>query len=185
VPDPRVIVKALIQLNRLENEFRMVSERSKRKGETLALIEILRGQIPVPILTHHNRIRARGRNSTSPVRDWVCRTCFISVASGLRTHLIQRDDLYVCENCGSYSYIPDSSKEYPDDTQLSEEARVLALKAEKPDRAGKVAKAAKAAKVKVEVVVKVVKKAAVKTGIKIKKAVKRAGVRTAPKRLRK
>lgn len=165
MPDPRVIVKALIRLNFLENEFKLLGERSKRKVECLAAMDVLRGQIPPPVLAHHNRIRARGRNSTSPVRDWVCRTCFIAVPSGLRTHLVQQDDLHVCENCGSYSYIPDGSEDYPDDTQLLNAARVLALKAEKPVKAAKEGKVPKGKLVK-----KRITKGFARAGAKMKKA---------------
>jgi hypothetical protein len=172
MPDPRVIVKALIRLNCLENEFKVVSDRSLRKGELQSALETERAKVPVPILAHHNRIRARGRDSTAPVRDWVCRACFITVASGMRTHLAQRDDLHVCENCGSYSYVPDGTEEYPDDTQLLNAARARESKNEKKSLSGKVKAKAKIkpARKSVPKAKKAKKKAAARSTAKTRKA---------------
>ncbi|NJK92906.1 MAG: hypothetical protein HC904_14440 [Blastochloris sp.] len=103
-------------------------QRSKRHADLSSEIARKEAEVPGPILAHHHRLRQRGRDSTAPVRDWVCRSCFISVASGARTKLIQRSDISVCENCGSYTYLPDQSGDFPDDLWLQAQTRARAAK---------------------------------------------------------
>lgn len=74
-----------------------------RKGT--AAIEAIRAELPRPILSHHDRIRVRGRLSCQPVRHWVCSSCHISLASGTRRQLTLLNDLTICDNCGSYVYL--------------------------------------------------------------------------------
>jgi hypothetical protein len=109
--DAPLVLQALVDLNRLEAELKSLSPRSIRR-DTLALeIARERPKVPAFILAHHDRIRARGRPSTVQVRDWICRGCFISVPIGLRTKLANHDDICVCENCGSYIYMPTAEQQ--------------------------------------------------------------------------
>lgn len=109
--DAAIVLRALIDLNRLEDELRALGPRSQRKEALAAQISDERTKVPPFILAHHDRVRARGRMSTVPVKDWVCRSCFISVPSGLRTKLASRDDICVCENCGAYIYLPNEQEQ--------------------------------------------------------------------------
>lgn len=109
--DARTVLQALIDLNRLETELKSLGPRSTRKEALDRAIAAERPKVPSFILAHHDRIRGRGRSSTFPVRDWICRSCFISVPSGLRTKLASRDDICVCENCGAYIYLPTEEEE--------------------------------------------------------------------------
>lgn len=98
--------RALIELNRLENELRSLGPRSTRKPVLEKQAAGERLKVPPFILAHHDRLRARGRPSTVQVRDWVCRGCFLTVPIGLRTKLANQDDICICDNCGSYIYMP-------------------------------------------------------------------------------
>ncbi|MFH1067878.1 MAG: hypothetical protein V1746_08260 [bacterium] len=108
-PDPQIILEALKQLNLLENKL------DNAKGESHASlekhIEKERTRIPKPILSHHDRIRAKSRASVAPVRasastsKWLCGNCHIEVPRGMYGRLQVVTDITVCENCGVYLYL--------------------------------------------------------------------------------
>lgn len=125
--DAPKILGALILLNRLEDELRALGPRSTRKEALAGQIAGEREKVPPFILAHHDRLRVRGRTSTVPVNDWICRSCFISVPSGLRTKLASRDDICVCENCGAYIYLPTEQEQAQWDADLARK-REAALK---------------------------------------------------------
>jgi len=129
--DAELVLRALIDLNRLEDELRSLGPRSSRKDALAARIADERTKVPPFILAHHDRVRARGKTSTVPVKDWICRSCFISVPSGLRTKLASRDDICVCENCGAYIYWP-TEQEQADWEAEQARKREAALKASAP-----------------------------------------------------
>jgi len=104
--DAHEVLQALIHLNQWEDELKSLGPRTARRAELTGIITSERPKVAPFILAHHDRIRARGRCSTAPVREWICRSCFISVPIGLRTNLSHRNDLCVCENCGAYIYLP-------------------------------------------------------------------------------
>lgn len=103
-PTPFEIVKALRDLNLLEKKL----EKSRSKAKIKTEIEEIRAQIPAPILSHHDRIVVKGRSSTAVVRNWTCSSCHIQVPRGMRSKLHKMDDLFVCENCGSYLYLEEA-----------------------------------------------------------------------------
>ncbi len=88
--------------------------------------EELRKKIPAQVLQHYDRLRARGKKGIAYVRHGVCGQCHMQVAVGLRAMLRRQDNLYRCENCGSYLY-------------LLEDAAVLEmpLRSVKPARRGR------------------------------------------------
>ena len=78
------------------------------KGQTIeSEAALLRGQIPLPILVHHDRLRVRGKKGLVPVRNQVCTGCHMSVPIGAITVLMRGDDVQLCENCGRYLYWPE------------------------------------------------------------------------------
>jgi hypothetical protein len=66
--------------------------------------EELRKKIPAQLLQHYDRLRARGKKGVAFVRNGVCGQCHMQVAVGLLNLLRRGDNLYRCENCGSYLY---------------------------------------------------------------------------------
>jgi hypothetical protein len=66
--------------------------------------EDLRKKIPSQVLQHYDRLRARGKKGVALVRHGVCAQCHMQVAVGLLASLRRQDNLYRCENCGSYLY---------------------------------------------------------------------------------
>lgn len=105
----------LRELNGLEPNRRKRPARgpSDRQRALIERIGAVRSRLPAFILSHHDRIRARGRSSVAAVKNWVCGNCFLQVPSGSRANLITLDDLPLCEHCGSYLYL-DSPPEAPE-----------------------------------------------------------------------
>jgi hypothetical protein len=131
VTDASIVLRALIDLNRLEDELRDLGPRSTRKEALSARIADERTKVPPFILAHHDRLRVRGKTSTVPVKNWICRNCFISVPIGLRTKLASRSDICVCENCGVYIYLPTEQEEAEWDAEQARK-REATIKAAAP-----------------------------------------------------
>jgi hypothetical protein len=137
--DAHEVLQALINLNQWEDELKTLGPRTARRAELDLSVTAERPKVAPFILAHHDRIRARGRCSTAPVRDWICRSCFISLPIGIRTKLSHRDDICVCENCGAYIYLPTPEQQTTLEAADARKRQVLL------DRANKVAKATAAA----------------------------------------
>jgi hypothetical protein len=127
---PRSVIEAVIELNYLENELGLLGQRSQKREEIGKAIQKQRVLLPPNMIGHHDRMRARGRVSVVAVVDWVCRGCFISIPSGLRTHLATLEDVHICENCGCYQYIPDGTL----GQKLIDQARKKAELASRPSQ---------------------------------------------------
>ncbi|MDR1190960.1 MAG: hypothetical protein LBK60_04740 [Verrucomicrobiales bacterium] len=115
-------------LARLEAELNETGSRSKKRPDAEKALARHRKKIPPMILSHHDRIKAKGRRSVAPVQDWICRACFISIPVGNRQQLTQAADLFICESCGAYLYLPDGTAQRPADAlpAQSERARRIA-----------------------------------------------------------
>jgi predicted nucleic acid-binding Zn-ribbon protein len=70
----------------------------------------LRGTIPPPIMSHYDRLRARGKKGVALVRNQVCTGCHMHVPIGQITMLMRGEDVQLCENCGRYLYLPDPAE---------------------------------------------------------------------------
>lgn len=138
--DAHVVLQALINLNQWEDELKALGPRTARKAQLDLAVAAERPKVAPFILAHHDRIRARGRSSTAPVRDWICRSCFISVPIGLRTKLSHRDDICVCENCGAYIFLPTPEQQVELEASEARKRQLLL------DRANKAADAEAAAR---------------------------------------
>jgi hypothetical protein len=119
----QLVLTNLVKLACIEAELKETSPRSKDYPALGKALEKQRKKIPAPILSHHDRIKAKGRRSVAPVQDWICRACFISIPVGSRQQLTHADDLFICENCGAYIYLPDGTASRPADGLPVESAR--------------------------------------------------------------
>jgi predicted nucleic acid-binding Zn-ribbon protein len=75
-------------------------------AERDAKIKQLRESVPPQIIGHFDRLMAQGRKGVARVRDGICRECHIRVPSGVAACLAHPKDLYVCDSCGRYLYLP-------------------------------------------------------------------------------
>jgi len=73
-----------------------------------AVVSQLRGQIPVQILAHYDRLVARGKKGLAGVRRQSCTACHMSVPLGAVLTLRRGDDIVLCESCGRYLHLDES-----------------------------------------------------------------------------
>ncbi|MDR1146369.1 MAG: C4-type zinc ribbon domain-containing protein [Verrucomicrobiales bacterium] len=119
----QLILTNLLTLARLETELSNTGPRAKERPVLERAIVSQRKQIPAPMLSHHDRLKVKGRRSVAPVQEWICRACFISVPVGSRQRLAHATDLFICENCGAYLYLPDGTADRPADELPPQSAR--------------------------------------------------------------
>ena len=74
-------------------------------AEQQAILKRLRPQVPELVLAHFLRLVVQGRKGAAAVRNGVCSSCHIRVASGVAAALLNPTDLHLCENCGAYLVI--------------------------------------------------------------------------------
>lgn len=84
-------------------------ESPKKRVESR--IAELRGQIPVPILAHYDRLRERGKKGIALVRNQVCSGCHMRLPIGLVTTLMHGEDVQLCDTCGRYLVLPEPETE--------------------------------------------------------------------------
>ena len=97
------VLQNLLKLQALE-----FGETGQKKVE--AQVAELRGKIPLPILGHYDRLRARDKKGVAVVRNQSCTGCHMHVPIGLITVLMRGEDIQLCENCGRYLYLPDPAE---------------------------------------------------------------------------
>ncbi len=96
------LLQNLIKLQSLE--FGEIKEKNSD-----ATIAELRGKIPAQILAHYDRLLARGKKGVAAVRNQVCTGCHMRVPIGVVTTLMHDADIQLCESCGRYLYLSDST----------------------------------------------------------------------------
>lgn len=67
----------------------------------------LRKKVPAPILGHFDRLIAHGKKGVAIVRHGVCGECHLRLTSGTLASLAHADEVFVCDNCGRYLYLPE------------------------------------------------------------------------------
>lgn len=101
------IINHLVALNSLE----LVLQASPGEGSTTSVtsrkIQKTREAIPEEILAHYDRMRSRGKKGIASAEGFVCRACHLSIPTGNRARLQVANDLNVCDNCGTYLYLPE------------------------------------------------------------------------------
>jgi predicted nucleic acid-binding Zn-ribbon protein len=92
----------------------------------------LRGKIPLPILGHYDRLRARDKKGVAVVRNQSCTGCHMHVPIGQITVLMRGEDIQLCESCGRYLYLPaPGEEELPKPTEAPKPAVKAAAKPRK------------------------------------------------------
>lgn len=67
----------------------------------------LRAKIPQPILSHYDRLIARGKKGMAMVRDQVCTGCHMRLPMAVIMTLMHDRDIQLCDSCGRYLYLAD------------------------------------------------------------------------------
>ena len=97
------LLQNLIKLQAIEFE----ETTEKNAGAT---VEELRGKIPPQIIGHYDRLVARGKKGVTAIRGENCSSCHIHVPIGAITTLKRGEDIQVCESCGRYLHLPDTTE---------------------------------------------------------------------------
>jgi len=95
------LLQNLIKLQSLE------FGESKEKNADATIAE-LRGKVPPQIITHYDRLVARGKKGVAAVRNQVCTGCHMRVPIGVVATLMHDTDIQICESCGRYLYLSDT-----------------------------------------------------------------------------
>jgi predicted nucleic acid-binding Zn-ribbon protein len=102
-------VNALLELHQLEDKLAQL--KRKDSGPTPAKIKEVRSRLPEQILSHHDRMRIKGKRSVAVIREnWVCGGCFLVIPIGERAGILAQKDVYLCQTCGRFLY-PDAGLE--------------------------------------------------------------------------
>jgi len=67
----------------------------------------LRAAIPQPMLSHYDRLRARGKKGIAVVRHQVCASCRMQVPIAVVATLLRGTVIQACGNCGRYLCLPE------------------------------------------------------------------------------
>jgi len=97
------LLQNLIKLQAIEFE----ETTEKIAGASIA---VLRGKIPAQILGQYDRLVARGKKGVTAIRGENCSSCHIHVPIGAIMTLKRGEDIQLCENCGRYLFLPDTTE---------------------------------------------------------------------------
>jgi predicted nucleic acid-binding Zn-ribbon protein len=97
------LLQNLLKLQALEFD-----EVEDKNGEST--IAALRAKIPLQILSHYDRLVAKGKKGITAVRNQVCTGCHMRVPIGAIMTLKHGDDIQLCESCGRYLYLPPAAE---------------------------------------------------------------------------
>lgn len=110
----------LEQLNQLEDDGALAKRTGRSALNSEALMESLRANMPVGVLAHHDRLRARGRRSVAEVRHGVCSGCHMSLPTGLQAAVQRESTLLKCETCGRFIFPAEMLVEQPLPAKISQ-----------------------------------------------------------------
>ena len=68
----------------------------------------LRAKIPAAVLTHYDRLGARGKKGVAFLHNQTCGGCHMHVTLGKLLELKHGDEVRTCDNCGRYLYLPET-----------------------------------------------------------------------------
>lgn len=104
--DLKELLQSLLKLQALEFDETERDEAAEKEAQKK--IAELRLQVPLPILNHYDRLRARGKKCAAAVRNQTCTGCHMRVTKATVMNLMHGHDIQICENCGRYLYLPQS-----------------------------------------------------------------------------
>jgi predicted nucleic acid-binding Zn-ribbon protein len=94
----------LEQLNQLEDDQAQARRTGRSALNSEALMESLRANMPLGVLSHHDRLRSRGRQSLAEIRHGVCSGCHMTLPTGLQAEVQRQTSLLRCATCGRFIF---------------------------------------------------------------------------------
>ena len=93
-------MEKLLALQKLQRQTKALSPEDE------AGILKLRENVPPPILSHFDRLIARGKKGVALARNGVCTECHLRITSGTLARLAYTTEIRICDNCGRYLFLP-------------------------------------------------------------------------------
>lgn len=103
------IVRRLLELHGLEERLAVLRRDPDERTNAEALIESMRGNLPVGVLIAHDQMRAKGKRSVAEVRRGFCSGCHLALGVG-NVAALRAGDLRQCGNCGRLVYLVDEDE---------------------------------------------------------------------------
>ena len=101
------IFESLLKLVRLDVQLRKSGKETAQYRRLEDTINSVRAKVPEPILGHFDRQSGRGRLGIAAVRRGICGACHLKIPLGHVAEMRHKqDDLALCDNCGTYIYLP-------------------------------------------------------------------------------
>jgi len=97
------VLDKLVEVDRLEVTRDSVPCAEDRK-ELTSKAHALRVEITTDILTHYDRLKARGKKGVAPIVNGTCQACHLRLSSSAAARLRDKSQIHLCENCGCYIY---------------------------------------------------------------------------------
>jgi predicted nucleic acid-binding Zn-ribbon protein len=107
------LLQSLVRLQSLE--FDKVKDGNPKKS-----IADLRAKIPAPILEHYDRLAVRGKKGITAVQNQVCTGCHMRVPMGVIMTLMHEQDIQICDSCGRYLYLAETTAKVESPVPVSE-----------------------------------------------------------------
>lgn len=100
----RELLEHLRALNVVGIELRKPGLEPSRREACLRRADELRARLPIALLSHHDRMTARGRESVAPVSGNSCGACHLKLPVGQLAELHQPGRIGVCPHCGVFLF---------------------------------------------------------------------------------
>jgi len=91
----------------IENLLKIQSLEINPTPATGTQLTSLRAAVPAPILSHYDRLRARGKKGVAVINRQVCSACHVQVPRNTVITLMNATDIQICESCGCYLCLPE------------------------------------------------------------------------------
>jgi predicted nucleic acid-binding Zn-ribbon protein len=123
----------LVELQSLEERLEKRLPAAQRE-EAAAQVAKIRGQVPITVLGHYDRMKTTGKKPMAAVRNGACQGCFLSLPYGDILRMKTSDDIHLCEHCGRYIYLSEESpaEEEPAPASAKSKSRKSAAASAKP-----------------------------------------------------
>ena len=94
------LIENLLKLQTIEFGGAAQAQSEKPRSE-------LRATIPLPIISHYDRLMARGKKGVAVIKGQTCGECHVQVPRNTVLILMNGTDIQLCGNCGRYLCLPE------------------------------------------------------------------------------
>ncbi len=96
----KILIENLLKLQTIEFGAATDTANKKPRAE-------LRAKIPLPIISHYDKLMARGKKGVAVIKGQTCGECHVQVPRNTVIILMNGTDIQLCGNCGRYLCLPE------------------------------------------------------------------------------